>query len=204
MKAPLHVGAVLFPEFELLDLFGPLEIFGLLEPRAEITMLALRPGAIASSAGPAAVATQALAAAKGFDVLLVPGGSGTRVEMHNRDLLALVRRVAEHSRIVGTICTGSLLLAMTGLLDQRRATSNKRVFRMVQDSAPKVEWVAQARWVADGKYFTSSGVSAGIDMALAVVATLTDVATAERAAQRAEYEWHRDSSWDPFAKAAGL
>jgi hypothetical protein len=67
-----------------------------------------------------------------------------------------------------------------------------------------VKWVATARWVEDEKYFTSSGVSAGMDMALGLIAKLFDHETAVRIAQGAEYEWHADKTWDPFAKLNGL
>ena len=68
------------------------------------------------------------------------------------------------------------------------------------EQGPKVKWVHEARWVDDGKFSTSSGVSAGIDMALAIIARITDLKTAEKIAIRMEYEWHRDAGWDPFAK----
>lgn len=73
---------------------------------------------------------------------------------------------------------------------------------MNQTYAPNVEWIAKARWVEDGKYFTSSGVSAGMDMALAVIAKLRGRETSLQIVARAEYEWHEDSSWDPFAPVA--
>jgi transcriptional regulator GlxA family with amidase domain len=133
-----------------------------------------------------------------------PGGIGTRKEMANPQFLAELRRLAETSRIVATACTGSLLLARTGLLDGRKATSNKRAFQEVKTYAPKVEWIAKARWVEDGKYFTSSGVSAGIDMALAVMAKLCGRETSLQIASRAEYTWYEDNSWDPFAAVAEL
>jgi transcriptional regulator GlxA family with amidase domain len=139
----------------------------------------------------------------GFDVLLIPGGIGTRKEMANLQFLAELKRLTEASRIVATVCTGSLLLARTGLLDGRKATSNKRVFQQVKTYAPNVEWIAKARWVEDDKYFTSSGVSAGMDMALAVIAKLCGRETSLQIATRAEYEWHEDSSWDPFAAVGG-
>ncbi|WP_243144783.1 hypothetical protein [Litoreibacter roseus] len=77
---------------------------------------------------------------------------------------------------------------MTGLLDGRRVTTNKLDFTSTVPLAPHVEWVKEARWVEDGKFFTSSGVSAGMDMALAVVANLFGVAAAERLALACEYE----------------
>ena len=200
-SSPIHVGAVLFDGFELLDFYGPLEMFGLLEGNAKITVVAEKPGQVRSSAGPCGVAEGALAGSGGFDVLLIPGGIGTRKAMVNPQFLAELIQLAEASQIVATVCTGSFLLARTGLLDGRKATSNKRVFQLVKSSAPKVKWMAKARWVEDGKYFTSSGVSAGMDMTLAIIARLCGREKSLQIASRAEYEWHEDSSWDPFAAA---
>ena len=95
------------------------------------------------------------------DVLLIPGGIGTRKEMANPQFLAELKRLAEASRIVATVCTGSFLLARTGLLDGRKATSNKRVFQLVKSNAPKVQSIEKARWVEEDRYFTSSGVALG-------------------------------------------
>lgn len=203
-SSPIHVGAVLFDGFELLDFYGPLEMFGLLEGEAKITVVGEKPGAVRSSGGPCGVAETAMAGSGGFDVLLIPGGIGTRKQMVNPQFLAELKRLAEASQIVATVCTGSLLLARTGLLDGRKATSNKRVFHLVKSSAPQVEWIAKARWVEDGKYVTSSGVSAGMDMILAVIARLCGRERSLQIASTAEYEWHEDSSWDPFAAAVGL
>ena len=196
---PIQVGAVLFDGFELLDFYGPLEMFGLLEAEAKITVVAEKKGSLRSSGGPCGVAEGTMVDFRGFDVLLIPGGIGTRKEMANPQFLAQLKRLAEESRIVTTVCTGSLLLAMTGLLDGRPATTAKRVFQLVVGYTPKVKWVAKARWAEDGKYFTSSGVSAGMDMTLAVIAKLCGREKSLEVARRAEYEWHEDSSWDPFA-----
>jgi transcriptional regulator GlxA family with amidase domain len=204
VSSPIQVGAVLFEGFELLDFYGPLEMFGLLEGEARITVVAEKAGAVKSSSGPCGLADATMAGSSGFDVLLIPGGIGTRNQIANAQFLAELKRLAYASRIVATVCTGSFLLARTGLLDGHKATSNKRVFQLVKTNAPKVNWIARARWVEDGKYFTSSGVSAGIDMALAVIAKLCGREKSLQIASRAEYEWHEDSSWDPFAAAAGL
>jgi transcriptional regulator GlxA family with amidase domain len=203
-SSPIRVGATLFEGFELLDLFGPLEMFGLLGNDAQITLVAEKAGAIRSSSGPRAMADGAMNDSDGFDVLLIPGGIGTRKVMTDPRYLAELTRLAEASQLVATVCTGSLLLGMTGLLDGRRATSNKRVFAEVTAHAPKVNWIAKARWVEDGKYFTSSGISAGIDMALALIAKLRGRETSLLIANRAEYTWQEDSAWDPFAAVAGL
>ena len=103
-----------------------------------------------------------------------------------------------------SVCSGSLLLAAAGLLDDRRATTNKMFFAEIAAAVPRVEWVRQARWVEDGRFFTSSGVSAGIDMALAVIAKLFGEKTSEDVALATEYDWHRDAAWYPFAGKHGL
>ena len=92
------------------------------------------------------------------------------------------------------------MVAHAGLLDGRRATTNKLAFKWVTEQGPAVDWVKQARWVEDGKFATSSGVAAGIDMTLALIARLSSAERAELIATRMEYEWHRDAGWDPFAK----
>ena len=103
-----------------------------------------------------------------------------------------------------TVCTGSILLAMTGALDGRQATTNKQDFRVTIPLGPSVDWVEEARWVRDGNIYTSSGVSAGMDMTLAVLAKLFGQREAEELADGIEYQWHKDPKWDPFAAKAGL
>ena len=102
------------------------------------------------------------------------------------------------------VCTDTILLGITGLLDGRRGTTNKLDFTSTVHYAPNVDWVREARWVEDGKFFTSSGVSAGMDMTLAVLADLYGSEKAEETAVGSEYTWHRDADDDPFAKLAGL
>ena len=89
-------------------------------------------------------------------------------------------------------------------MDGIRATTNKMAFEWVASQGEKVHWVKQARWVEDGKYITSSGVSAGIDMSLAIISKLLGQEIAEQTASSAEYEWHRDADQDPFASLYNL
>ena len=196
---PLKVGAVLFPDFELLDIYGPLELLSLLGPRVSITVLAEQPGPIKGNQGVKGVADAALADASGFDIILVPGGWGTRAGVQNAPFLAELRRLAGEARYVGSICTGSALLAKAGILDGKRATSNKLAFDWVTTQGPGVTWVRQARWVEDGKCFTSSGVSAGMDMTLGLIQVIFGREISLQIARWAEYTWHEDKTVDPFA-----
>jgi len=204
-------GVVLFEGFELLDVFGPMEAFGMLAAvgKCRVLTVAERAGAVTSAQGPKAIADfgftdSGFSDCPPIDILLVPGGIGTRREVANKVLLGWLKDRAAQSEIVSSVCTGAALLAQAGLLDGHRATTNKFAFKWVTEQGPRVKWVKEARWVDDGKFSTSSGVSAGIDMALSLIARITDVATAEKIATRMEYEWHRDSTWDPFAKIHGL
>jgi transcriptional regulator GlxA family with amidase domain len=98
------------------------------------------------------------------------------------------------------VCTGAALYAKAGLLDGRRATTNKQFFAVTCASGPNTKWVEEARWVEDGPMVTSSGVSAGMDMSLAVIAKLWGRPVAEQIGALTEYEWQTDAARDPFAK----
>jgi transcriptional regulator GlxA family with amidase domain len=197
---PRTLGAVLYPQFELLDLYGPLEMFGALGPALRIVTVAEQRGPVASAQGPATLAEHGFDDAPKLDLVLVPGGVGTFPQLANEALLAFLRaRVREAERMM-SVCTGSALFAKAGLLDGRRATSNKQFFDLARAQGPKVDWVPEARWVEDGPMVTASGVSAGIDMALAVIAALHGRAVATQIAELTEYEWHTDPTRDPFVR----
>jgi transcriptional regulator GlxA family with amidase domain len=135
-------------------------------------------------------------------MLLVPGGIGTRREVENEELLDFLRSHSAEADLVMSVCTGAGLLPRAGLLDGRRATTNKQVFEWPVSQGPRVNWIRQARWVEDGKFVTSSGISAGIDMALAVISHRYGEEIAEAIALAMEYEWHRDPLRDPFPEIA--
>lgn len=204
-EAPFRLGALLYPGFEMLDLFGPLEMFSMLGPQAvRIHTVAQQRGPVAAALGPEVGAGPCVVAEYGFDDapaldgLLVPGGFGTVPELDNDALLNFIRERAASARVVASVCTGSALLAKAGVLDGRRATSNKQVFELARSQSDRVQWVERARWVEDGPFFTSSGVSAGTDMSLAVIARLFGGEAAETVVRAAEYTWHRDPDDDPF------
>jgi putative intracellular protease/amidase/Cu/Ag efflux protein CusF len=198
-ERPLVVGVLLFDDFEPLDVFGPIEIFGGLGKKVKIVMLAEKAGTSRPRFGPAVLVDRTLDQAGEIDLLLIPGGSGTRAEVKNASFLAALKRLAESTPHVATVCTGSGLLARTGLLAGHRATSNKRAFQWAVAQDRNVHWVHEARWIEDGKYTTSSGVSAGIDLSLGIVASLFGRAAAVTIAQNTEYVWNDDPTKDPFA-----
>ncbi len=204
MGTPLSIGVVLFDGFELLDVFGPLEMFGMYPERFSLRMVAENSGVVASAQGPRSVVDAVFSDAVQYDILLVPGGRGTRTEVNNPVLLAWLQAQANGAQFVTSVCTGSAVLAKAGLLNGRRATGNKLNFSFVTSQGPDVDWVKEARWVEDGKFFTSSGVSAGIDMSLALIAKVLGKDAARQTAVWAEYEWHEDAGWDPFARVYGL
>lgn len=201
-KTTRTLGVVLYPRFELLDVYGPVEMFGALGNRVKIVMVGYQAGPIASAQGPKVVADCTFEECPPLDLILVPGGFGTATQLGNESVLAWLRDRADKAEIVMSVCSGSALLAKAGLLDGRRATSNKQFFQFAEKQGPNVQWVKEARWVEDGNRVTSSGVSAGMDMALAVIARLYGEKAAEQIANGTEYQWHRDANVDPFAKFA--
>ena len=197
---PLTLGAVLYEGFELLDTYGPLEMFGSVGPELEIVTVAQQAGPVASAQGPKTLAEHGFADCPDLDLILLPGGIGTLNELQNPALLRFLVERAPAAKVTMSVCSGSAILAKAGLLDGRRATSNKQFFKLATDQSEKVDWVEAARWVDDGDRVTSSGVSAGMDMALAVIERLFDTQRAEAIALLTEYEWHRDPTQDPFVK----
>jgi transcriptional regulator GlxA family with amidase domain len=198
------VTVVLFDGFELLDVFGPLELFGALPDRFEITLVGPAAGPVRSVQGPPAIADASYDDAASGDVVLVPGGIGTRPLVDDDAFLGWLGEWAKAPELVTSVCTGSGVLAAAGLLDGYRATSNKRAFEWARRQGPRVNWLPTARWVEDRDRWTSSGVAAGMDMTLALIARLHGEELAAGLADRVELEWHRDPSWDPFAAKAGL
>lgn len=193
----MNFSVILFDGFETLDAFGPAEVIGKLERLYELEFYSEK-GGIAGSSQNVRVETLPLSGIPKGGVVLIPGGFGTRKEVENEAFVGAIRDLAEGSEYVLTVCTGSGLLAKTGLLKGRKATSNKVSFDWAVEQDREVEWVRKARWVRDGKYYTSSGVSAGMDMILGFVRDLHGAEIAQRVARGIEYIWHSDESEDPF------
>lgn len=194
------LGAILFHDFELLDACGPLEMFGYLGRDLRIVTIAQTKGPVKTVQGPSLLAEEDFDTAPELDLILVPGGLGTIAEQENPGMLGFLRERAPRAELLISVCTGSAVLAAAGLLDGVEATSNKLFFDLARSQSEAVNWREAARWVEDGRVFTSSGVSAGTDMALAVIARLFGMERAESVANMTEYNWHRDAADDPFSE----
>ena len=139
-----------------------------------------------------------------LDIVMIPGGIGTRRMVKSPAFMDAVKALVQDAPQVATICTGSAVLAKTGLIDGVKTTSNKMAWKWATAQGAKVQWIPHARWVEDGKYISSSGISAGTDMALDLIAKMYGRQMARWVAQRAEYRWNEDAGDDPFAAMNGL
>jgi len=203
-----RVAVVLFEGFTVLDVYGPVQAFALAGTPTqdgryhryfEVVTVAATAGPVRSNEGPTTIADYAFEDLPQPDILLIPGGLGTRVAVDDPTFVDTVRKASLRANLTTTVCTGSALLARTGLLDGRPATSNKMAWDWVTSLGRNVLWRRQARWVDDGNLVSSSGISAGIDMALAVISRIHGRETAERAARAMEYVWNDSPEHDPFA-----
>ncbi|KAL3469568.1 class I glutamine amidotransferase-like protein [Aspergillus californicus] len=211
-STPKTYGVLLFRAFELLDVFGPLQALANLARTTQLNLVLLsetldpvttQPITSAmnkfnSSFFPTINPTHTLDNAPPLDVLIIPGGLGTRSPYLNRTIDFIAATYPKVQYML-TICTGSALAARSGVLDGRRATTNKASWSSVVSYGPEVEWVPQARWVVDGNIWSSSGVAAGIDAMFAFIGEVYGQDVASDIADLIEYERHTDADWDPFS-----
>ncbi|EDP53415.1 hypothetical protein KXW98_005747 [Aspergillus fumigatus] len=166
MPAQHRILSLVYNDFEAPNLFGPL---GAIIPHS--------PQGIETSIknGIAVIPTLSLAEAlredHQFDTLFIPGGFGMLPLIWDPILLQRIGKLVDRAANILTVCTGSILLAATGRLDGRKATTNKRLYDELTPKFPGVQWQKRARWVQDGKFLTSSGVTAGIDAGLVFMAS---------------------------------
>ncbi len=199
----MKLGVLLFEGFELLDVFGPLEMLGQIE-ELSIELVSEKKGAVTSAQGPSAVAEETLSSNACYDIILVPGGTGTRTAINSSEVIKWIAERGLNARYTASVCTGSALLAKAGLLKGKKATTNKLAFSWVCSQAQDTQWIARARWVQDANVFSSAGVSAGIDMSLALIEEIWGDQRARQVADWAEYQWNSNPDHDVFAAKHGL
>src|SRR3990170_2488339 len=173
------VGIVLFPDVEELDFVGPLEALGAMASIAETG------GRVRARHGLSVNVDHSFADAPPLDVLLIPGGQGTRQEVDNPRMIEFVREAGANAQYVTSVCTGAFILHRAGFLSGRRATTHWGAIGQLRELGD-VE-VVEERFVQDGNVITAAGVSAGIDMALYLASLLTDRQTALNVQKLMEY-----------------
>ncbi|HJU15981.1 MAG TPA: GlxA family transcriptional regulator [Stellaceae bacterium] len=181
------LGVLVFPDFQLLDAAGPIAAFELAghevdPPPYRLRLLSRDGGAVASSSG-AALATLSFAAAEPVDTLLVAGGQGVGEATRCARTLAFVHEAGTAARRVASVCTGAFVLAAAGLLDGRRATTHWRFAAELARQCPLLRLEPDRIFVRDGRVWTSAGITAGIDLALALIGEDLGDAAAKRVAQ---------------------
>ena len=182
--SPITTGIVVFDGAEELDYVGPWEVLTMARKEGDrVVTIAERPDPVRSAKGLRVLPDHTFDDAPALDVVLVPGGQGTRREVDNPALTGWLAKVAADARWLTSVCTGSFLLEAAGPAKGKRVTTHWGAVKELRDRAPGLEIVEDARWVVDGNVVTAAGVSAGIDMALWLVGQLYDVAHA-RAVQR--------------------
>ncbi|KAH7355088.1 class I glutamine amidotransferase-like protein [Rhexocercosporidium sp. MPI-PUGE-AT-0058] len=216
---PYAFGMIVFPGFQALDVFGPLDALNVLAftTKINLTVIAdtLEPvttnkvswttSAVGATFGETILPSHTFATAPPLDVLLIPGGLGTRAPGTGLDsTIAFIRERYPTVKYLISVCTGAGVVARAGVLDGKCATTNKKAWASTTPWGPKVKWVAEARWVQDGNIWTSSGVSAGIDVTIAWIASVFGEAKAVDVANGMEYHRQTNSTDDPFAGLYGL
>ena len=186
----------------MLDAFGPIELFSAI-PAVKIQLVAKRTGAVRSAQGAEVIAELEYGELNDPDIILVPGGMGTRTLARDKSFLSWLTDIGTRSEIVASVCTESALLAAASLLESHRATSNKLAFEWASSFGNDVSWEYQARWIHDGCRWTSSGVAAGMDMAAALIGHLFGQEIQTEVTKRVEYQPQTDSTIDPFARFQG-
>ncbi len=198
---PMSVAILLFDDVEVLDFSGPFEVFSVaahVNPGSPSTFrvftVAERPGPVTCRGGLRVIPDHTLADSPAVDVLIVPGGQGTRREVANASLIAWIARTASRAQLAASVCTGAFLLAGAGILGGRRVTTHWASLDRLAAQFPDIEVVRDRRWVDEERIVTSAGISAGIDMSLHLVERLAGAELAGATARQMEYTWTSDSS----------
>jgi transcriptional regulator GlxA family with amidase domain len=194
-----RVGILVFDDVEVLDFCGPFEVFSVTrldeERRREtpspfdVFLVGETAAPVTTTGGMRVTPAHDFATCPPLDLLLVPGGWGTRVQMHNEALVAWVRQRGAAAELVTSVCTGALVLGKAGLLDGRRATTHWRALDLLAETFPAATVERRQHVVEDGNVLTSAGIAAGIDLALRLVARYHGEAVARATARYMEYPY---------------
>lgn len=179
----LHIGLLVFPNLQQLDLTGPYDVFASL-PDVVVHLIWKSRDPVTSSTGLSLMPTTDIACCPALDVICVPGGSGVNALMEDAEIIGFIQRQAENARYVTSVCTGALVLGAAGLLRGKRATTHWASHHLLEalGAIPVHE-----RVVRDGNLMTGGGITAGIDFALTLVAELFGELEAQAIQLQLEY-----------------
>lgn len=188
------VAILLFEDVELLDFAGPYEVFSSVrgadgEPLMEVLSVAERAELVRCRNGLVVQPAYTLESCPVVDILLLPGGRGTATAVNRPALIEWITTRSQQAELTTSVCTGSFLLAKAGLLAGKQATTYFGSVSYLRQYHPDIEVLEGVRWVDAGEVITSAGVSAGIDMALHVVARLFGKPVADATARDIEYDY---------------
>ena len=191
------VALLLFDEIEVLDFAGPFEVFAVTDELADyqlfkVVTVAAEKRAIRARNGLSVNPDYAFADCPRPDILIVPGGFGTRALLKNPAVLDWIKTVSAGAEIVASVCTGSVVLGRAGLLDGLKATTHHECFDLLREHAPRTAVVETDRFVDNGRVLTAAGISAGIDLSLHLVTRLHGAGVAQKTARYMEYPWRND------------
>ncbi len=189
------VGILIFNEVEVLDFAGPFEVFSICrdkkgDPPYKVFLIAEKEGLIKARNNFLVQANYTINNHPDLNMLLIPGGLGTRQEMHNGTIKGWIKSQFDSLDLLLSVCTGSLVLATCGLLDKLAATTHHKAIAALEKVAPNTQIIPHTKYVDNGKIITAAGISAGIEMALHVVAKQHGSKIATKTAKYMEYDWN--------------
>jgi len=193
------IGIYLFDDVEVLDFAGPFEVFSTAarlharsvpgdQPLLAVTLIAARRAHVTARGGLVVMPEHDLRSHPALEVVIIPGGI-IEAELERPELIEWLRAVSPSAEVVASVCTGAFILAQAGLLDGRPATTHWEDLEDFRTRFPDVRVDAGRRWTNEGKWFTSAGISAGIDMSLHLVERMACQALARRTARQMDYSW---------------
>lgn len=199
-QLPLTVGILIFDQVEVLDVAGPFEVFAVARLNEErrqdesspfkIFLISEKPGPVLAIGGLRFTPDVTIDnCPEGLDILIIPGGWGTRNEVKNVNLLKWIADRASKTKLTASVCTGSSLLGKSGLLDGREATTHWGAFDFLRQAAPNAYIRKDVRFTLVDPIFTSAGISAGIDMALRIVSHFFGTRIGQATARQMEYPY---------------
>jgi transcriptional regulator GlxA family with amidase domain len=201
------IGVLIFPDFQLLDAAGPISVFEIAGRLAKmprpIRVIAAEPGAVRSSSGVEMLARK-FGSPSAITTLIIAGGDGVERAARNLCTLNFMRAVAKRGARVASVCSGTFMLAETGLLDGRRATTHWQRTRQFLNTYPKVKLEPDQIFVRDGNIWSSAGITAGVDLALAMVAEDYGDAIVEKTARQLVLYHRRSGGQSQFSSLLEL